>query len=150
AGGRGFKSRRDRHRSAPTRGGALGRVAQLAERPPEKRKVTGSTPVPTTTDDQPPRAGRHRVRGPGAIRPGAASGRGRTAAAVRSRASATRARSRSASGGRGRAGRPRDGGTARRRGASPCGWGTDAANDGTRNDTSSAAPAGDRWNVSAH
>ena len=27
----------------------LGRVAQLAERPPEKRKVTGSTPVPTTT-----------------------------------------------------------------------------------------------------
>ena len=25
-----------------------GRVAQLAERPPEKRKVTGSTPVPTT------------------------------------------------------------------------------------------------------
>jgi hypothetical protein len=30
-----------------------GRVAQLAERPPEKRKVTGSTPVPTTTDDQP-------------------------------------------------------------------------------------------------
>ncbi len=37
--GRGFKSRRDRH----------GRVAQSAERPPEKRKVTGSTPVPTTT-----------------------------------------------------------------------------------------------------
>jgi hypothetical protein len=29
-----------------------GRVAQLAERPPEKRKVTGSTPVPTTSDDQ--------------------------------------------------------------------------------------------------
>ena len=26
-----------------------GRVAQLAERPPEKRKVTGSTPVSTTT-----------------------------------------------------------------------------------------------------
>ncbi len=27
----------------------IGRVAQLAERPPEKRKVTGSTPVSTTT-----------------------------------------------------------------------------------------------------
>ncbi len=27
-----------------------GRVAQLAERPPEKRKVTGSTPVPTTSE----------------------------------------------------------------------------------------------------
>ena len=26
-----------------------GRVAQLAERAPEKREVTGSTPVPTTT-----------------------------------------------------------------------------------------------------
>ncbi len=38
AGGRGFKSRRDR-----------GRVAQLAERAPEKREVTGSTPVPATT-----------------------------------------------------------------------------------------------------
>ncbi len=32
------------------RPGALGRVAQLAERPPEKRKVTGSTPVPTTRE----------------------------------------------------------------------------------------------------
>ena len=42
AGGRGFKSRRDRTTEH-------GRVAQLAERPPEKRKVTGSTPVPTTT-----------------------------------------------------------------------------------------------------
>src|SRR5215212_152339 len=30
-------------------GGAAGRVAQSAERPPEKRKVTGSTPVSTTT-----------------------------------------------------------------------------------------------------
>src|SRR5262249_27972917 len=39
AGGRGFKSRQDRH----------GRVAQLVERAPEKREVTGSTPVPTTT-----------------------------------------------------------------------------------------------------
>ena len=27
-----------------------GRVAQLAERAPEKREVTGSTPVPTTED----------------------------------------------------------------------------------------------------
>ena len=27
---------------------ARGRVAQLAERAPEKREVTGSTPVPTT------------------------------------------------------------------------------------------------------
>ena len=32
----------------PTGRVVLGRVAQLAERPPEKRKVTGSTPVPTT------------------------------------------------------------------------------------------------------
>lgn len=53
AGGRGFKSRRDRHLVvAPSHGGVTawsrGRVAQLAERPPEKRKVTGSTPVPTT------------------------------------------------------------------------------------------------------
>ena len=28
---------------------SFGRVAQLAERAPEKREVTGSTPVPTTT-----------------------------------------------------------------------------------------------------
>src|SRR5690606_37551872 len=58
AGGRGFKSRRDRHlRSLRERGyprprGRQGRVAQLVERPPEKRKVTGSTPVPTTRDGQ--------------------------------------------------------------------------------------------------
>jgi hypothetical protein len=31
-----------------------GRVAQLAERAPEKREVTGSTPVPTTCGVQPP------------------------------------------------------------------------------------------------
>ena len=49
AGGRGFKSRRDRTTEH-------GRVAQLAERPPEKRKVTGSTPVPTTTHPQRPGA----------------------------------------------------------------------------------------------
>ena len=30
----------------------LGRVAQLAERAPEKREVTGSTPVPTTAEVQ--------------------------------------------------------------------------------------------------
>ena len=42
AGGRGFESRRDRQ----------GRVAQSAERPPEKRKVTGSTPVSTTRKPQ--------------------------------------------------------------------------------------------------
>ena len=47
AGGRGFKSRRDRGWFTH-----LGRVAQSAERPPEKRKVTGSTPVPTTRDMQ--------------------------------------------------------------------------------------------------
>ena len=60
AGGRGFESRRDR--SGLPIGSLvayvdwgqhpnplLGRVAQLAERPPEKRKVTGSTPVSTTT-----------------------------------------------------------------------------------------------------
>ena len=34
--------------SSPVRS-ALGRVAQLVERAPEKREVTGSTPVPTTT-----------------------------------------------------------------------------------------------------
>ena len=38
-----------------------GRVAQLAERPPEKRKVTGSTPVPTTTRNPAHRAGFRRV-----------------------------------------------------------------------------------------
>src|SRR5690606_25283954 len=52
-------SRRDRHLRSPIGGGdgakQCGRVAQLVERPPEKRKVTGSTPVPTTTDDQAPR-----------------------------------------------------------------------------------------------
>lgn len=31
----------------------LGRVAQLAERTPEKRKVPGSTPGPTTIDTDP-------------------------------------------------------------------------------------------------
>ena len=51
-GGRGFKSRQVRCR-APTRLRAVGarlpgRVAQLVERAPEKREVTGSTPVPTT------------------------------------------------------------------------------------------------------
>ena len=47
AGGRGFESRRDRQCmwGNPQ---AHGRVAQSAERPPEKRKVTGSTPVSTT------------------------------------------------------------------------------------------------------
>jgi hypothetical protein len=59
-GGRGFKSRQVRHR-APTRLRAVGarlpgRVAQLVERAPEKREVTGSTPVPTTGD---PRPGAH-------------------------------------------------------------------------------------------
>ena len=38
-----------------------GRVAQLAERPPEKRKVTGSTPVPTTTTH------RSRTNGPAPV-----------------------------------------------------------------------------------
>jgi hypothetical protein len=51
-GGRGFKSRQVRRR-VPARllaeGTRLpGRVAQLVERAPEKREVTGSTPVPTT------------------------------------------------------------------------------------------------------
>jgi hypothetical protein len=55
-GGRGFKSRQVRHR-APTRLRAVGarlpgRVAQLVERAPEKREVTGSTPVPTTGKSQ--------------------------------------------------------------------------------------------------
>src|SRR4051812_38612257 len=45
AGGRGFKSRRDRTWVVI---GPHGRVAQLVERAPEKREVTGSTPVPTT------------------------------------------------------------------------------------------------------
>jgi hypothetical protein len=38
-------------RSGPPSGGGAwvpGRVAQLVERAPEKREVTGSTPVPTT------------------------------------------------------------------------------------------------------
>src|SRR5664280_2479221 len=46
AGGRGFKSRQVRHLGSPRRG----RVAQLVERAPEKREVTGSTPVPTTRE----------------------------------------------------------------------------------------------------
>ncbi len=54
---RGFKSRRVRHQVlepehavpwAHGGPGPLGRIAQLAERAPEKREVTGSTPVPTT------------------------------------------------------------------------------------------------------
>src|ERR1017187_5532411 len=45
-GGRGFKSRQVR--STPARVTRLGRVAQLVERAPEKREVTGSTPVSTT------------------------------------------------------------------------------------------------------
>ena len=48
AGGRGFKSRQVRHLGSPRRG----RVAQLVERAPEKREVTGSTPVPTTEKSQ--------------------------------------------------------------------------------------------------
>ena len=47
-GGRGFKSRQVRHLGPPRRG----RVAQLVERAPEKREVTGSTPVPTTRSVQ--------------------------------------------------------------------------------------------------
>ena len=52
----GLSSRRSRVQipSGPQRAGTVtsttpGRVAQLAERAPEKREVTGSTPVPTTT-----------------------------------------------------------------------------------------------------
>ncbi len=62
AGGRGFESRRDRHRWRCNRYRTdgenhrrfsascfnPGRVAQLAEHTPEKRGVTGSTPVSTT------------------------------------------------------------------------------------------------------
>jgi hypothetical protein len=52
AGGRGFKSRQVRQPVSAEAGEAdisrHGRVAQLAERAPEKREVTGSTPVPTT------------------------------------------------------------------------------------------------------
>ena len=50
AGGRGFESRRDRSRRAQPAPASHGRVAQSAERPPEKRKVTGSTPVSTTKE----------------------------------------------------------------------------------------------------
>ena len=46
-GGRGFKSRQVRH-CALRRAVTQGRVAQLVERAPEKREVTGSTPVSTT------------------------------------------------------------------------------------------------------
>ena len=42
--GRGFKSRQVRKRYC-----RWGRVAQLVERAPEKREVTGSTPVSTTS-----------------------------------------------------------------------------------------------------
>ena len=63
-GGRGFKSRQVRRR-ALTRLRAVGarlpgRVAQLVERAPEKREVTGSTPVPTTGEV--PRLGHTRPR----------------------------------------------------------------------------------------
>ena len=50
----GLSSRRSRVQipsgpQGPSTGGRdFGRVAQLAERAPEKREVTGSTPVPTT------------------------------------------------------------------------------------------------------
>ena len=50
-GGRGFKSRQVR--STPERVTRLGRVAQLVERAPEKREVTGSTPVSTTAEIAP-------------------------------------------------------------------------------------------------
>ena len=65
-GGRGFKSRQVRRR-ALTRlraaGARLpGRVAQLVERAPEKREVTGSTPVPTT-GKRPDQGIRHLERG---------------------------------------------------------------------------------------
>ena len=46
-GGREFKSRQDRFWGLVP---VFGRVAQLAERTPEKREVTGSTPVPTTNN----------------------------------------------------------------------------------------------------
>ena len=53
AGGRGFESRRDRSGVNPNGNshqgdGHNGRVAQSAEHTPEKRRVTGSTPVSTT------------------------------------------------------------------------------------------------------
>ena len=51
AGGRGFKSRQDRRHGRCPRP-SNGRVAQLVERAPEKREVTGSTPVPTTRKPQ--------------------------------------------------------------------------------------------------
>ena len=54
AGGRGFKSRQVRQPGSWGRHStslvAHGRVAQLAERAPEKREVTGSMPVPTTAE----------------------------------------------------------------------------------------------------
>jgi hypothetical protein len=58
-GGRGFKSRQDRGKAARRRPtdtreatSVHGRVAQSAEHTPEKRGVTGSTPVPATTKVQ--------------------------------------------------------------------------------------------------
>ena len=55
-GGRGFKSRQVRRQvQAGSKAGRTwlpGRVAQLVERAPEKREVTGSTPVPTTGNSQ--------------------------------------------------------------------------------------------------
>src|SRR5260370_24291592 len=47
--GPGLKPRRDRRRYRPHGSGRPGRVAQLAERAPEKREVAGSTPAPATT-----------------------------------------------------------------------------------------------------
>ena len=49
-GGRGFKSRQDRGRPSLRRRSSRGRVAQSAEHAPEKRGVTGSTPVPATSE----------------------------------------------------------------------------------------------------
>ncbi len=45
----GLSSRRSRVQIPSGPPVSHGRVAQLAERAPEKREVTGSTPVPTTT-----------------------------------------------------------------------------------------------------
>jgi hypothetical protein len=61
-----------------------GRVAQLAERPPEKRKVTGSTPVPTTQRNPCLRQGFRRVRGPGSG-PRSGQSQGRSALGSRRR-----------------------------------------------------------------
>ena len=48
-----------------------GRVAQLVERAPEKREVTGSMPVPTTTSSRrDPHCGAHLKAGPRELRLG--------------------------------------------------------------------------------